>query len=357
MQSARRNGSGQLLTWLQAGLLVVLFGVGLIMLPGVTDQWWVELLRYLPFALWLAMAATVALLSLAQRLPWRLASVMALLLVLTTVMGLQLPHGESGVGRLRVMTYNIKSYLAVEHSDSFARIAWEVIQEDPDVLVLQDAGLIDVQRPSANDSVLAMLRDRRIYSFGQYVVASRVPMKDCQPGDIAFRGQPHSYVRCTLVARGREIDLVTAHLLSPRDGLNATRHSRLAGIAEWRQNFADRLSQAHKLVTDLSLGRSASINAGRPARSLILAGDLNAPESSPVVQALLDLGLRDAHSVAGSGYGYTHGHSLRPGVSFLRIDHILVSRDLSVAETHVGGEQGSEHRPVIADLWLDHDRS
>ena len=24
---------------------------------------------------------------------------------------------------------------------------------------------------------------------------------------------------------------------------------------------------------------------------------------------------------------------------------------------HVGGEQGSEHRPVIADLWLDRDRS
>jgi endonuclease/exonuclease/phosphatase family metal-dependent hydrolase len=354
MQLARAKRPRGLLAWLHISLLLTLMGASLALAPRVSEHWGIELVRYLPFPVWMAGALLTLLLSLWRNWVWRLASAAALLLVLIVIMGLTLRLGDNGAGRLRVMTYNIKSYLAIDRSDAFARIAWEVVQEDPDILVLQDAGLADVQRPTANDSVRAMLRDRKIYSYGQYVVASRLPLKDCQPGDIAYRGQPHSYVRCTVVARGREIDLITAHLLSPRDGLNATRHERLAGIAEWRQNFADRLSQANKLVTDLALYRSVdAVKAPGKPRPLILAGDLNAPEASPVVQTLLDAGLRDAHSAAGQGNGYTHGHSLRPGLSFLRIDHILVSPDLGVADCHVGGEQGSEHRPVIADLWLD----
>ena len=85
---------------------------------------------------------------------------------------------------------------------------------------------------------------------------------------------------------------------------------------------------------------------------MIVAGDLNAPEGSPIVGALLDTGLRDAFSSAGFGYGYTHGHSLRPGLSFLRIDHILVGPTIGVGNCFVGGKEGSEHRPVIADLFL-----
>jgi vancomycin resistance protein VanJ len=91
--------------------------------------------------------------------------------------------------------------------------------------------------------------------------------------------------------------------------------------------------------------------AGNP-RPLILAGDLNAPESSPVLGTLKAIGLRDAFSAAGIGYGYTHGHSLRPGFSFLRIDHVLVSAGIGVADCFVGGSEASEHRPVIADLLL-----
>jgi endonuclease/exonuclease/phosphatase (EEP) superfamily protein YafD len=83
-----------------------------------------------------------------------------------------------------------------------------------------------------------------------------------------------------------------------------------------------------------------------------VAGDLNAPDSSVVVRSLLDTGLRDAFATAGMGYGYTWGHTLRPGVSFLRLDHILVGPEFGVADCFVGGAQASAHRPVIADLFL-----
>ena len=89
------------------------------------------------------------------------------------------------------------------------------------------------------------------------------------------------------------------------------------------------------------------------AHPVILAGDLNADEHSPVVRSLLATGLRDAFGSAGLGYGYTYGHDLRPGFSFLRIDHVLVAGSIGVRDCRVGGRDGSEHRPVIADLFVE----
>jgi endonuclease/exonuclease/phosphatase (EEP) superfamily protein YafD len=345
-------------------LLAALVLVALALIPGVAEVWWIELLRYAPYPAWLGAALLAAVLSLGLAWRWRLGALAGLLLVLGPLMGLQLHGADAGEGRLRVMTYNVKSYKAGD--DALARIAWEVVQHAPDILVMQDASMVDLNPASMNEAVATMLRDRKIYSFGQYIVASRLPLRGCRPGDISYRGIPHTYVRCVVDVRGREVELITAHLLSPRDGLNATRHEGREGVDDWRQNYADRLSQARKLAADILLPAgpaaasppAAAVSRSPPPaaalrRPLIVAGDLNAPESSPVIQALLDAGLRDVFSAAGSGYGYTHGHSLRPGFSFLRIDHILVSDTLGVADSFVGSKLGSEHRPVIADLWLD----
>lgn len=107
-------------------------------------------------------------------------------------------------------------------------------------------------------------------------------------------------------------------------------------------SYADRLTQAELLANELAAG----------VGPMIVAGDFNAPEKSAVVGALLAAGLRDAFSSAGVSYGYTWGHALRLWISFFRIDHILVSPTLGVRDCFIGGKEGSEHRPVIADLLL-----
>ena len=307
---------------------------------GHARIWWLELTRFVPYPLYIAGATGAVCLSLFLGRAWRLAALLALGLVSTVVMGLALGREEKGSHPLRMMTYNVKAYLPSARADGYSRIAWEVIQADPDILVLQDANHLVPAGEPISTAVRTMLGAREVYAFGQYVVASRYPLKGCRPGDIAFRGHAHSYVRCTVLVSGLEVELVTAHFLSPREGLNATRHG--GDVEDWEQNFADRLAQADRLATDLAASR----------RPLIVAGDLNAPKGSPIVHALLDIGLRDAFSSAAVGYGYTHGHSLRPGFSFLRIDHILVSPTLGVRDCVVGGKEGSDHRPVIADLWL-----
>jgi endonuclease/exonuclease/phosphatase (EEP) superfamily protein YafD len=294
---------------------------------------WIEFLRYLPFPVFLVPAAIAVIASLALGAAWRWLAASALALVLTTVMGLELHIGDNGRHALRVMTFNAKTHLARADPSGYARIAREVASHDPDVLVMQDANLGST--PDLPPPIRAALRAHTIHMSGQYLVASRYPLRDCRDGDISYPGEPHHYVRCSLLAHGLEIDLVTAHLASPRQGLNATRREGLDGLDNWQSNFRRRMIQVGKLVRDL---------AGTP-RPLIVAGDLNAPEHSPVLQLLLGVGLRDAFGSAGLGYGYTHGHALRPGFSFLRIDHILVSTEIGVQRCFVGGSDASDHRP------------
>ena len=311
---------------------------------GVYDPgtWWLELARYVPYPVYLMASALSLQASLWLAWPWRFAALLGLGLVASVVMGLVWSSPDKGSQRLRVMTYNVKSYLADERPESYGRMAWEVLQNDPDVLVLQDAQHLIDSKGTMPEPVRRMLGDRTVHTYGQYIVASRYTLRACGPGKISFRGHTHTYARCALVVHDTEIDLITVHFLSPREGLNATRHEGAAGLDDWQQNFEDRMTQASALADVVAASR----------RPVIVAGDLNAPESSPVVGALRAAGLRDAFSSAGKGYGYTQGHALRPGISFLRIDHILVSRTLGVLDCFVGSKYGSEHRPVIADLLL-----
>ncbi len=304
--------------------------------------WWAELARYVPYPAYLLPAVGALALSLCLSWRWRIVALAVLGLVLVPIMGLQVNGGEAGTGRVRLMTYNIKAYRAAERAGGIAAIAWELALHDADIIVMQDAGYLVHLLETRSKEALGMLGERQFETSGQYIIASRFPMRKCTQGDLSFLGERHHYFRCIVNAKGVEIDLFTAHLLSPREGLNATRHERLQGVDEWQENVAARMMQSRSLA-------SAVAANGRP---VILAGDLNAPEHSPVLRQLLATGLRDAFSTAGTGYGYTHGHSLRPHISFNRIDHILVSPNIGVADSFIGGKEASEHRPVIADLWL-----
>lgn len=309
---------------------------------GPLAPWWLELSRYLPYPALLAPALVALLLACALGWRWVLAGGATLGLVATLAMGLAWGRPDAGGTSLRFMTYNIKAYKAVLREDGFRELAREVALHHPDILVTQDNHAVSRAQAAAIWPGGQAFGLPHAFAVDQYVIASRFPLRDCALGRIDYRGQAHGYLRCTADVNGVPLDVVNVHLESPRTGLNAARREGLAGTDDWRANYEERLGQAQALAHDL---RSRT-------RPLIVAGDLNASESSPVVRALRDLGLRDAFSSAGRGYGYSYGHALRLGFSFLRIDHILVSPELGVARTFAGGAQASDHRPVIADLLL-----
>ncbi|RZL00252.1 MAG: hypothetical protein EOP36_16450 [Rubrivivax sp.] len=329
----------------QAVILLVSLGVWLAWLLVSNDpesHAALALLLYVPYPVYLLPALVAVACSFSLGWRWRLGALATLLVVLLALMRPAWGQPDEGHRRVRLMTYNVKSYLAVHRPQGLAEVALEVLQHDPDIVVMQDAAQFLDLRYSPPTVLKILFGQRDTFAFGQYIVASRFPLKGCWPGWIPYNGQNHSFVHCVVSANGTDFDLVTAHFVTPREGLNAARHEGVKGLGVWRDNMNKRLTQSGALAEQLRAMK----------RPRVVAGDLNAPENSSVVQDLLDTGLRDAFSSAGKGYGYTHGHSLWPGISFLRIDHILVSDDIGVSDAYVGGKVASQHRPVIADLLL-----
>jgi endonuclease/exonuclease/phosphatase family metal-dependent hydrolase len=327
-------------------IIVVALTVSLICVAFKTgpERWWaLAFLQYVPYYFFLLPALAALAISIKLGTKWRLISAATLCLVLTIIMGLSVNLGDSGTEAIRVMTYNVKDYISLDDPEGLGAISNEVMHHDPDILVFQDAGRLNSRKEIDPVALKSLYGDRQAYTFGQYLVASRYPLRDCKPGKISYRDRQHTFVHCIVDTGFTQIDLYTAHFLTPRDGLNAVRHERLSGIDDWEQNVSDRMEQARALAGVVQ----SSI------RPVILAGDFNAPEQSLVVRTLESAGIRDAFSAAGSGYGYTYGHSFRPGISFLRIDHIFVSETIGVQHCFVGGKLASPHRPVIADLVLN----
>ncbi len=308
-------------------LIVVVGGALLVAQQAwVNDNAWLELSRYLPYPLFLLPALAALLASYWLGRWWIAASLVHLGLWLTLGMGLQWNQGQDGGAHVRLMTYNVKLFNAAHQRTAVLALAREVARQGPDILVMQDADGLTVGRSEAASSGAPMFGLPHVYALGQYVIASRFALRDCGPGPLGAAGEGHRYLHCVIDADGVELNLVTAHFQSPRAGLNAARREGLDGADDWQRNHANRLSQARALARELATSR----------RPLVLAGDLNAPQSSPVIGSLLAVGLRDAFTAAGRGYGYSHGHALRNGFDFLRIDHVLVSPDIGVASCFTG---------------------
>ena len=330
---------------MRLGVAVVLAALALLTLAqraSPASPWWLELTRYLPYPVWLAAAIAALGASWVLGPRWVLAGLATLALVATFMMGLVWSLPQAGTNPFRVMTYNIKGAKAAQRAGGLAQLAQEIARHDPDLVLVQDAQGMSGGAADSKAAEAALFGGLERHRVGQYVIASRFPLRDCHPGRLPVRGDDAGYLRCVVTVRGVDLTLVTVHFESPRSGLNAARREGVDGIGEWRRNYEDRLEQAHLL---------ARAFAGGP-RPLVIAGDLNAPQASPVVRTLLATGLRDAFASAGRGYGYSYGQALRVGLSFLRIDHILVSDAIGVAACEVGGGAASEHRPVVADLWF-----
>ncbi len=328
--------------WALALLAGLLIGTSVAFHWSALDHWALEWLRYLPFPAYLLLATLALVLSWRLALRWRLTALASLLAVVWLAMGGVVGQADNGAVPLRVMTYNIKAYLAEGRHEGFGRIAAEIAEHSPDVVLLQDAQqLVGPERQLAPE-LRALLGGRHAFAEGELVIASRYALRDCRslavPGTRALRPA----IACRATVGGLPVEIATVHLLSPRQGLNATRRDGWDGFAEWRANYRERQLQASWLAEQLP----------SPGVHLILGGDFNAPEHSPVLRSFLQSGLRDAFSAAGLGFGYTVGHALRPGISLLRLDHLLVSAGIGVENCFVGSADASEHRPVIADLWL-----
>lgn len=319
--------------WLYA---VVIAAIAVTAALGPERWWWAGVHMFLPQILWAAPGVVIVPLALWRARRWVWLPAAAVLWVAGPLMGFcwnttrAAPAGTA----LRVMTYNVQLW---QRADVPAIIS-EIRNAAPDILCLQDA------RGASRGQVSVFLKGWHVASAGQYVIASKFPFVDSTVGDISYRGEAHSYLRARVDVAGEVVTVVNAHFVTPRDALTVVRTDQFSrvGVQIIRSNLSDRITQARALADDVR----------HVAGPLIVAGDLNAPPPALASRALADIGLVDAFATSGRGYGYTFGHTLLVGQSFLRIDRILVSRDVFLVRTTVGGADGADHRPVIADIVL-----
>ena len=96
----------------------------------------------------------------------------------------------------------------------------------------------------------------------------------------------------------------------------------------------------------------AEPSAGPTGTPQILLGDFNSTLDHEPLRALINRGYRDAADADGKGLVGTWGayseHPLPP----VTIDHVLVDERIGVGEVSVHGLPNSDHRAVLARLWL-----
>jgi endonuclease/exonuclease/phosphatase (EEP) superfamily protein YafD len=87
---------------------------------------------------------------------------------------------------------------------------------------------------------------------------------------------------------------------------------------------------------------------------VIIAGDLNVSMWSPFYRSLIKRsGLHNARQ----GFGILptqSGISPQFAIFSAPIDHCLVSSDIQVKNFRLGRHIGSDHLPIIADLFISH---
>lgn len=324
------------LGWLAVGALTV---VALIrMIPAETEP---VLIGVQGIAVWLLLPAypllAAAVIVLARRSrhrsarpagrrwPFALATTaLALaalqLVLLVTAIGWHGPRvAPDGSVPLRIVSANV-----LLDNTELPALAGELLATDADVIVLAEVTPEHLDSLAASP-LWAAYPYRALDALAGFhgsAIFSRLEITSGGPIDVA--GSP--MLEATIQSPAGLVRIIDVHTLAPIDARN---------VVSWRAQLAE-LAQV-------------AANEGGP---LVLAGDFNATLDHAPLQRLVATGLRDAFLEAGSGYGATwpRWDGLLPPL--MRLDHVLVSSQISVVAVTTQTSVGSDHRRLLVDLAL-----
>jgi vancomycin resistance protein VanJ len=230
-----------------------------------------------------------------------------------------------------VMTYNVGAGLADP-----GRLVAVLRQSGADIIGLQELAA------AQGEAIAALLADDYPYQTlhpsgipGKGLI-SRFPVLESELLDL-HPGRPD--LRTAIAAPGGAIDVIVAHPPPPRIGRHRVRHAALAD-----QQIR---------------GIAAIATRGAPA---VLLTDFNRVGWQTAYRQLRQSGLMDAFGTAGRGTGFTlptrlshlayRGHPLGgvPLPPLLRVDYVWHTSHFHTLDSWIGGNAGSDHLPVLAEL-------
>jgi len=196
----------------------------------------------------------------------------------------------------------------------------ELLEHDADVMILQEVSPIWVH-VMRERGVLAdyphHVIEVRGDAFGAAILSRVAPTEaDMQEVD----GLP--WPRMVIPFGVGAIELLCVHTLPPRTSEYVEGHLRqLDALADW---------------------------ALAESRTRIVSGDFNSTVWSRF-HARMDERFDDAWNIAGDGFGFTWPNGLF-ALPPARLDHVYLTRDLTVTSMEVGRGIGSDHRPLILEI-------
>lgn len=227
-----------------------------------------------------------------------------------------LPATVAGVRATRLFNANVYAY-----NDRAGGIAGEIRASRPDVVFLQEStpAIVEaIDAAGALEELPYRLTVPRNDPFGG-LLAARWPLLDQDVVEVD--GRP-VLLRATVETEGGPLRLYAVHLVAPFGG----------GREPWINGMRG--------ITD----------AVRTERlPVLMAGDFNATWDHRAFRRLLDAGFTDAAAARGRPFQMTwrQGRFVPP---LTRIDHVLTSPGLAVVAIRTGEGQGSDHRPIVADV-------
>jgi endonuclease/exonuclease/phosphatase (EEP) superfamily protein YafD len=300
------------------------------------DRWWfATLLLFGPRWVYGIPIAVLAPLALVWQRWCLLPVAVSAVIVVGPIMGFNVPWG--GLGRpadveLRVLSYNIERW-NVTPSD-FAAVLHSI---EPALVVVQEC-------PSRR---WPLPEKWHVQRAGELIVASIYPIRRVEISHCRWPPRDNPSVNgiyCVLATPRGEIGFCNLHLDTPRRGLSAVL-DREQIINLERVDYAEMRIEYRRRESE-ELARWLS---GFPEPKII-AGDFNMPVDSRIYRESW-ASRTNAFDQSGWGLGYTKQTVIRRQKYGLRIDHVLIDGSWGARRCWVGPDLGSDHLPVIADLY------
>ena len=241
---------------------------------------------------------------------------------------------------LRVLTYNVYG-----RNDDAAPLAELIRSVAPYVVLLQEVRrgyAADLIRRIGSDYPFRILAATETSNDGSGTF-SRLPIIDAQAFQLGEHSNAFQHLR--LGVGEREIALFNVHLASPD-----VRAREVRGRVPLVRAFD---SRRRDLELDWLIAETERLSI-----PFVLAGDFNTSDGSRPYRAFSGR-WRDAFGERGWGFGHTFPARRTPwSVPFpirfplIRIDYILSSQELAPSRAWVPRLAGSDHFPVVAELYL-----
>jgi endonuclease/exonuclease/phosphatase family metal-dependent hydrolase len=228
------------------------------------------------------------------------------------------PSPAGTLPALRLFSANVH-----QANRDLGRIGQEIRATAPDLVALQEVdpdGAADLRRSGVLASFPYAVTEVRQDPSG-IGLWSRFPVIDSQVRDV----HGMAAIKATILLGADRLRLYTIHTVAPLGDDRARWRAQLLWVKE---------------------------ELRREPGPVVVAGDFNATRYHSSFRRLLSDRLADAHERRGRGWAATWPRDRWPLPPLLRLDHVLVSPDIGVRSVREGRGQGSDHRPIVAELVL-----